>query len=112
MRKITNIDYEDTGVEYSELVFVSGPEINARLLLVRSDEGNGGWSLHGNPYWSLGITKHDSDAKDISIYEDINLLIDDIILAGDADMDDDSQEWNRPDEKDFAKAISLLLEKA
>jgi hypothetical protein len=60
------------------------------LLLVRSDQGDGGWSLH-------------PPGADFS--EEGN----DIILAsGEADWDDEADDWDRPNEADYAAALAAL----
>jgi len=63
----------------------------AKLILVRSDHGDGGWSLH-NP-----------DATD-----DERNHGDDILLTGTAEWDDDIGDWDRPNKHDLAKAWDEL----
>ena len=64
----------------------------ADLILVRSDAGDGGWSLH------------DPDAEP---EPDGEYSGDDILLTGTATWDDQFGTWDRPNADDYAAAERL-----
>jgi hypothetical protein len=61
------------------------------LVLVRSDAGDGGWSLHAPGATDEQIAEGDAPA----------------LLTGEADMDDDG-EWTAPTADDYAAALMIL----
>jgi len=64
------------------------------LILVRSDLGDGGWSLHM------------PGSSDEEIVEG-----DGFLLSGTSEWDDDSQSWGRPNVADYMKAELILEQK-
>jgi hypothetical protein len=64
------------------------------LVLVRSDAGDGGWSLHAPGATDEQIAEGDAPA----------------LLTGEADMDDDG-EWTAPTADDYAEALRRLASK-
>ena len=66
----------------------------AELVLVRSDHGDGGWSLH------------DPDAT-----QDAQDCGDDILLTGTATWDDGDNTWDRPTVDDYRAARCVLAQR-
>jgi hypothetical protein len=63
------------------------------LVLVRSDTGDGGWSLHAHtptPGSDIGVSGFDPNP----------------ILTGPAELVDD--EWNKPNAEDYREAMRLI----
>ena len=60
------------------------------LILVRSDQGDGGWSLH-----SPGVTDKEIAQGDAPP-----------LTSGTASMDENG-EWDRPDSADYARALRV-----
>lgn len=66
------------------------------LILCRSDCGDGGWSLHAPPSPEFDI---DEDGPDLLIH-------------GPAEWDSAAGAWDRPNADDYARAHSVLAERA
>lgn len=64
------------------------PKRNGKFLLVRSDAGDGGWSLH----------HHNASDEDIASGDAP------VLTSGMAEWDEASQEWSRPNAADYAVA--------
>lgn len=60
------------------------------LMLLRSDQGDGGWSLH---------PRTDADAEPDAM---------EVLVSGTANWDDDRDEWDRPNEADIRTALDAL----
>lgn len=64
------------------------------LILCRSDEGDGGWSLH-----QAGSTD-----------EQIANGTAPVLASGTAEWDEELREWDRPDESDYDAAVTRVEE--
>jgi hypothetical protein len=64
---------------------------DADLVVIRSDTGDGGWSLH----WL-----HDENEDGMPGA---------ILVSGPSSFNDDTGDWNRPGVEDYADAIDALL---
>ena len=81
--------------QVAKAVPVEAEEIEAEytaddLVLVRSDAGDGGWSLHAPGSTDEAIASGDAP----------------YLASGDAEMEDG--EWSRPDEQDYRAALTAL----
>lgn len=66
----------------------------SHLCLLRSDQGDGGWSLHTPEQIA------EADAADD---------VPETVLSGPAEWDADADDWDRPNAHDVAKAIALIV---
>ena len=78
-----------------ELMGIEVETIDGRSLYVlRSDQGDGGWSLHTPAQWHEARKNDDAPA---------------VLLSGPATLKYD--EWDRPNEDDLRKAVKIALGK-